>query len=159
MQLKRFLALPIILFVALSIPLAGCDSDDDEKATPDAEKFLGEWFLVGVSDDEGDQSGDFEQNFNSISFEFQNATTVTVTVDAVDDAADQVLVASYLVTEGSKQITLTVASVPLTLGYEFVNNDTSVNFTGNALVINAIFQTDLTGTVVLAATRASNLPS
>jgi hypothetical protein len=159
MQLKKILALPVILFLALSIPLAGCDSDDDEEVTTDAEKFLGSWFLIGVADDEGDQSADFEENFNSINFEFQNATTVTVTVDAVDDAGDQVLVASYIVTEGSKQITLTVGGVPLVLGYEFLNNDSSVNFSGNALVINAIFQTDLTGTVVLSATRASNLPS
>lgn len=153
--LRKYLV--VLPAAALLFGVTACDSDDTE--TSDSDVLAGGWAVTGVSDDNG--PADLTVNFNSIVVNFNNAGGGTIVVDAKDDAGDATLNLTYALNETAKSITINISvpnvgTIPLQLTYAIQSGNNAVNFTANsanAVLINSLFGTELTGNVTLSVTR------
>lgn len=148
----------ILGLFALVLWAAGCDSNggDGEEQLSAAEKILGAWDLTTVTDGAGDQTPTFLENFVGIDVTFKGDQTYTLNVNARDDAQDVTLDGSYVINEATSTVSLTVTfagtQIPLSLNFEFVNDDT-LRMSGPASLLNAVLGTTLEGDVSLTFTR------
>ena len=144
----------------LAFLVVGCDSNDDGPS--DAERFVGTWTATGISDRNGDQSGEFVALVNSLTAVFQAGDedpAFLLTVDYKEESGreDLSLGGTYAVDDGARTLTLTIPSgANLPFNYAF-QNDTRVNLASNAALVNPIFEpsTPYEGTVTIIVQKQS----
>ncbi|MDX1547738.1 MAG: hypothetical protein R3247_12155 [Rhodothermales bacterium] len=115
------------LTLALLVTAVGCDSSDDD-GDSDADVFVGTWAVVGIADDEGDQTLSFSQlvDAGTVNFTASNNFTLAVDYNEVAEAqgiTDVTIPGTYVVDEGAETITLNTPLGALAFDYEIVNND------------------------------------
>jgi len=134
----------------------GCDSDGDGGSDSSVmSDFAGTWRFNGFSDGNGDLTETFEQDYNSVVIIFTEAGSITLNVDAVDDASDASYSGTYIVNEGASSLiaTLTVFGQPtaLTFNYNFIKASTlTLTATGNTgILLGLLFGSSLVDPVTI----------
>lgn len=144
----------LMLFGVLAFA-AGCDSDgggDDSSVMSD---LAGTWGFGGLADGDGDRTATFVMNYNSVVIIFTEAGSITLNVDAIDDAADASYSGTYTVNEGASTLTVTLSvagtDTPLTFNYNFVNATTlTLTATGSTrILLGVLFSTSLVDPVTI----------
>lgn len=146
-----------VLFSALVLLalgwVTGCDSNDNESS--DEERFVNNWTLTQVRDEQGDQTATFLEGYNSVTVDFNADRTYRLMVDAIGDGEDFTLSGPYTVNESGKLLSLTIEiqgeSLSLPLAYAF-QNDTTLVLSGSSVLVNALIDTGLQGSVQLTFT-------
>lgn len=111
--------------LALGI-IAGCDSGGDDEVT-DAERFVGTWEVVGVTDAGQDRTADFLAA-GSMRITFQGSEEYVLVYDAADDAGDAQYQGPFALNDALNRIELTATvlqgvSAELPFTYDFQNDD------------------------------------
>lgn len=147
----------ILLLALLAIVGTGCDSNDDPS---DADLFVGNWTLSGVSDASGDRLADFGAGFSSITLTNNEDGTFTINVTP-RQGSPMAISGTYTIVENTTSITLRATvggqTVPLNFTYTF-SGDNQVALrsdTTTAVLLNNLFGTTLEGQVTLTVTKAS----
>ncbi len=154
---KKIIKLLLVLFA--SVALIGCDSNEDEDDTGDAETFLGAWEIVSAADQGG-------QNDQTDVFAALGTLTITLNDDgtyslvlvyADGQTPDLTITGNYAVNESSSTLVLSIQleglpQVDLPLEYSF-RSDTEVEFTADATTLTILLGAQLDGSVVLVAQK------
>ncbi len=149
--MRRYFSIAGVL-AALALLAVGCDSNDESGPT-DAERFVGSWTAIAISDSNGDQSAEFAAIVSSLIVVMQEGDdpAFSLTVDYTEDSGrdDLVLAGTYAVDDGPRNLTLTIASgasLPFTYSFE---DDSRAILTTSAALVNPIFNptTPYEGTV------------
>ncbi len=140
--------------VALVLLVSAC-SDDGSGDLDDAERFLGGWEMIDVSDSDGNQLAAFTAQYNTFEVLFASTGSASFNVDAADPGAnDIVLSGTYIVSDAQKTVTVTVnpgVAVAISFDYEFESNG-NLNVTTSSIPLNLAFGSSLVGdaTITLA---------
>src|SRR5690606_9103960 len=76
----------IFFALVLALVMVGCDSDSNDDELTDAEIFVGDWVVTGISDDTGDKTAAFGALVESLNVTFTDAATFLLMLNYRDDA-------------------------------------------------------------------------
>ncbi len=151
--MRRYFSITSLL-VAPALLAVGCDSNDE--GPTDAERFVGTWTAIAITDSNGDQSAAFAELVTSMTVVFQAgdedpAFSLTVDYTEASEREDLLLPGTYAVDDGPRSLTLTIvsgASLPFTYAFE---NDSRARLTTSAALVNPVFEptTPYEGTVMV----------
>lgn len=155
---------PFLMLFGMLV-LTACDSDsnddDHDHDHSDAEELVGTWGVAGLTDATGDRSANLVQSYESVLITLGADNSVTMAVNARDDAGDLTASGSYTVDDNAKTLTATLsiggAPTPLSFSYSFVDDNT-LRLTPtptSTVLLGALFQTSYTDPVVFTFVRAS----
>lgn len=146
--MNKFSVLVLALVVALAA--VGCDSAEDDPS--DAERFVGTWTMVGLSDGDGDKMTDFNQVADGLTANLSADGQIVINVDYKEGTGlqDRTIPGTYEVNEGAKVLVVNPPTgQSISFQYEFDSN-TRATLSAASQFINALFGTEAyTGTVTI----------
>jgi len=149
-----------LALAAVALTSVACDSNGDDDNDAPGAAFVGEWYLDGVEDQSGDRFDEVADDYVEITVMFEANGNAGINADGIDNADDVSVLGSYTVSAASESLTLTltvpgIGSVPLTFGYDFLNDD-RVELTASGLTVtalNAVLGSTLAGSVTMTFER------
>jgi len=151
----------LMLFGMLVLTACDSDSNDGDDAPSETEQLVGTWGVAGLTDATGDRSANLVQSYESVLITLGADNSVTMAVNARDDAGDLTASGSYTVDAAAGTLTATLsiggAPTPLSFSYSFADANT-LRLTPtptSTVLLGALFQTSYTDPVVFTFVRAS----
>lgn len=137
------LRLPALLIAVLALGAAGCDSSDDGRRL-DADFYVGDWTLVGISDGNGDQTTLVRVALDDLDIGFTSAGAFQIDADFSDRTnslgqADITTTGTYQAQADIPALILRAQGLAATL-QAASNGDDRVRLTAPAVIVNQLLQ-------------------